>query len=399
MDLVSATPFWPILNGLPRSYPKLGASLRCEVVVIGAGISGALVADTLASEGRDVVIIDRRDVASGSTRASTALLQYEIDVSLSQLGSQIGTENAARAYRACARSIELIGDRVASLGVPCGFERKQSVYLASSRRDARKLPAECRLRLAAGLDVELWGEKEIAARFSFSSPAALRSTQAAQVDPYRLTHALLARAVENGARVFDRMAEAEITSAESSVVVKCGDVTLTADWVVVAAGYESVKFLPKRVVNLKSSFAVVSEPLLEFPGWWDRCLLWETADPYFYMRTTADSRALIGGEDDSFRNPARRDARVTKKAERLERTFRRMFPQIPFETAYAWGGTFGETKDGLAYIGADTDEPRVLFACGFGGNGITYSALAAEIVADCLRGEIHPDADLFRLDR
>ena len=117
------------------------------------------------------------------------------------------------------------------------------------------------------------------------------------------------------------------------------------------------------------------------------------------MRTTADGRAIIGGEDDSFRNPARRDRLIPKKTERLAKKFRALFPKIPLQIAYAWAGTFGETKDGLAYIGPEADQPRVLFACGFGGNGITYSALAAEILLETIRGRLHPDADLFALER
>lgn len=117
--------------------------------------------------------------------------------------------------------------------------------------------------------------------------------------------------------------------------------------------------------------AAISEPLESFDGWWEQCLLWETARPYFYMRTTADGRALVGGEDDPFRNPERRDRLVPKKTEKLAARFREMFPRIDFEVAFAWAGTFGETKDGLAYIGAVPELPHCLFALGFGGNGIT----------------------------
>ncbi len=399
MDLISSSPFWPIVNGLPQSYPRLGQNLRCEVAVVGAGITGALVADTLAGAGRDVVVVDKRDVGSGSTSASTALLQYEIDVSLVELTELLGRNKAARAYQACARSIDLIADRVAKLGDRCGFEEKQSVFLASNKRDARLLSDEVAARQDAGLAAELWSQAEVEARFSFSAPAAIHSAKAAQIDPYRFTHALLARAASHGARIFDRTPELEICDEPNRVKLQAGDLSIHADWVVIAAGYEAINFLPRNVVSLKSSFAIVSEPIDDFPGWWDRCLLWETKQPYFYARTTPDGRAIIGGEDDAFRNPARRDRLIPKKAKRLAQKFSELFPSIPFEVAYAWAGTFGETKDGLAYIGASADRPRVLFACGFGGNGITFSALAAEILHEKIGGQAHADEDLFAIER
>lgn len=398
MDLVSPSPFWPILNGLPRSWPGLRQTVRCEVAILGAGITGALVADTLTAEGRDVVVVDRRNVGAGSTSASTALVQYELDVPLLELARMRGQSVAERAYQACARGVELIGQRADSLSTDVGFRRRSSVFLASDRKAAKWFPREAEARRAAGLEVDCWTAADVATRFSFEAPAALHSTQAAEVDPYRLTYALLARAERQGARIFDRVPPAVLKEPGPPVMLQCEEFTVLADWLVVATGYEATSWLPAPVVDLRSSFALVSEPLTDFPGWWERCLLWESKNPYLYLRTTADHRALVGGLDDPFRNPRRRDALVPRKARQLEDAFRAHFPEIAFEPAYAWGGTFGETQDGLAYIGASTERPRILFACGFGGNGITFGALAAEIVAAAIRREVHPDGDIFKIE-
>jgi glycine/D-amino acid oxidase-like deaminating enzyme len=65
----------------------------------------------------------------------------------------------------------------------------------------------------------------------------------------------------------------------------------------------------------------------------------------------------------------------------------------------AWAGVFGETKDGLPYIGPHQQFPLGLFALGYGGNGITFSLIAAEIIRDALLGRSNPDAQLFGFDR
>jgi glycine/D-amino acid oxidase-like deaminating enzyme len=109
--------------------------------------------------------------------------------------------------------------------------------------------------------------------------------------------------------------------------------------------------------------------------------------------------AIIGGEDDSFHSPLKRDHSVERKSHKLAERFRTMFPAIDLEVAYAWGGTFGETKDGLAYIGATEEFPNAYFVLGYGGNGVTYSAVAAEIVRDLYLGRPNSDAALFRFDR
>jgi len=400
MDLISDHPFWPLNSGLIRSYPSLNRDLECEVLVLGAGITGAFCAYQLTKAGMDVVVLDKRDVASGSTSASTAMLQYEIDTPLTDLIETMGKTDAERAYQVCLESIGKIANLCDEIGDSCGFTWKSSVYLASRRKDVPGLQAEYAARRAAGFELDFLSQADVEARFSFSRPAALLSKDAAEVDVYRLAHRLLQRSQEAGCRIFDRTAmESYEVSPKGVTVTTENGAKVRAKWIVFATGYEVVEVLKRDIVNLNSSFAFVSEPIESFSGWWEKCLLWETARPYFYMRTTVDGRAIVGGEDANYRNPLRRDAAVGKKAAKLEKRFREMFPTIDFQPAYAWAGTFGETEDGLAYIGSVPELPRCFFTLGFGGNGITYSVIAAEIVRDTIEGRKHPDARLFRFDR
>ncbi|HEV2841259.1 MAG TPA: FAD-dependent oxidoreductase [Chthoniobacterales bacterium] len=399
MDLTSAQPFWPLQDGLPAVYPTLKSDLNCEVLVLGGGITGAFIAHHLVSEGLDVALVDKRDIGRGSTAASTALLEYEIDIPLTDLAKMIGQREAEDAYRICRDSIGKIEAIVREMG-ECGFRRKKSVYLASRKRDAALLREECAARKKAGIAVEYLDERTLSSMFSFQRPAALLSQDAAEVDPYQLTHELLAAASKRGLRVFERTEVVKHQGGETETTSETDrGFKVTARHVVFATGYESVEFLPRCAVTLKSTFAFVSRPLTSFEGWWEQCLIWETARPYLYLRTTPDGRAIVGGEDISFHNPAHRDRRLPKKAGKLAACFREMFPKMDLEVAYSWAGTFAETKDGLAYIGSVPEFPRYLFALGFGGNGITFGAVAAEIIRDQLLQRPNAAARLFRFDR
>jgi glycine/D-amino acid oxidase-like deaminating enzyme len=117
------------------------------------------------------------------------------------------------------------------------------------------------------------------------------------------------------------------------------------------------------------------------------------------MRTTTEGRVIIGGEDEDFVNGKRRDALISQKTRSLVKKFGQLFPDQPLEVAYAWAGTFGETKDGLAYIGIHPRVPHTCFALGYGGNGITFSLIAAEIIRDGFRGHKNPDAHIVRFNR
>jgi glycine/D-amino acid oxidase-like deaminating enzyme len=175
-----------------------------------------------------------------------------------------------------------------------------------------------------------------------------------------------------------------------------------------ASGYESQQYLKRKVAKLISTFAFVSEPVSGDAIWRDECLIWESAEPYVYLRTTEANagnigmrRVIMGGEDEDFRNPELRDKLISYKTRKLLGKFQKLFPEfgVELEAAFAWAGTFGKTKDGLAYIGEAEDFPNAYFALGYGGNGITYSVIAAEIIRDAVLGKVNPQADLFRFDR
>ena len=129
-------------------------------------------------------------------------------------------------------------------------------------------------------------------------------------------------------------------------------------------------------------------------------LVWESSRPYLYMRRTADDRLLVGGEDDKVDVPVRRDARVARKAEKLTRRVTELFPRLPLRVAFAWAGTFAETEDGLPFFGPHEQHgPRVHFAMAYGGNGITYSLIGAELLRDTMLGKKHPCSALFGFER
>lgn len=398
MDLHSEHPLWLLQHGLLTVVPPLDTDLSCEVLVVGAGITGALVANRLVDCGVDCAVIDTRDLGQGSTSASTALLQYDIDVPLCELRTKINPEHAERAYRAGVEAI----DGLAALCAPwpeCGFHRRSSIFLTRDENDTGFMRSELDARRAAGLACRWIDAEELTSRWGFRAAGAIHSETAAQVDPYRLTHRLLRDCIDRGVRVHDRTGVLLIDEQEDTIVVTTDRAAVRARWVVMATGYESVEWLPQRVVDLQSTYAVVSEPLDPSAAWAERCLVWEHADPYIYARWTDDHRLLFGGGDVPFKNAALRDKLIKQKSRALIDDMADLCPKLRIEPAFAWAGTFGTTKDGLGYIGAPPDRRRVLFALGFGGNGITYSEIASRVIADTVRGRHHPDAPIFAFDR
>lgn len=399
MNLRSGLPYFLLKRGLPFNYPKLESSITTEVAILGGGISGALMAHHLTTAGVACVVVDGRSIGMGSTSASTSLLQYEIDVPLTKLTDLRGEEVARTSFMLCKDSITAIGSIAEQLGIKY-FHPRKSLYFAASPKDKSFIEREYRARKDAGFNVELIGDEELKKMFGFSADAAILSHHGAQIDAYSFTHDLLQYNINKGLRVFDRSMIKSIRHSGSRIKLKTenGNV-ITSSYLVNATGYEVINFIRKKIVKLLSTYAIISEHLEQHPfPLNDDTLFWNTADPYLYM-SALDGRVMIGGSDEPFYNPTKRDKLIRKKSAQLTRDFKKLLPHIPFVPEFQWAGTFGSTEDGLPYIGNIRGRNNVFYALGFGGNGITFSEVGATIVTDLILGRPNANAKLFAFDR
>ena len=401
MDLKSNEPFWLVKNGILNSYPSLKEPVECEVLVIGGGITGSLIAHQMVKDGYETVLIDRREIGNGSTSATTSMLQYEIDVPLYELIDQIGEEGAVKAYKACSQSIEDLDKITQELNSEAGFERKESLYYASKKKDVSWLKKEFEARKNAGFNIKWIEKEEILERYEFENTfGGILSSQGASVDAFHLAHELLAFNSKKGLRVYDKteMDSVEIKKGFNLVTTKTRQ-KIKAQKIIYAIGYESAHLIKEKFVDLKSTFAMVSEIDEKGSEKLNNTLFWNTSDPYLYMRTTSDGRVLIGGGDEDFRDPEKRDAMIDKKEKEILGDLKDLLPNYHFYTDFTWAGTFGETKDGLPYIGEHKDFPNSYFVLGFGGNGITFSVTGMEMASAFMKNKNHPLTEYFKFGR
>lgn len=399
MDLHTPDTYSLRAAGPVPDYPALDRDLEAEVLVLGTGISGALTAWALQRAGFACTLIDRRSVATGSTAASTSLLQYELDTSLTELSSRIGRGAAEASYLLCYEAIDRLRQVCADCGAEALFEPRPSLQWASAPGHVPALREECARRRAIGLDVDWVDATTLHQDYFLRKPGALHSRKAAQIDAFALTHQLLRGIVAQGGAVYGHTGATAIEWEAQGVRVRTGNGRqVRARKLVVACGYESQRFLPKTVEELYRTYVLLSEPLPEPAFWKDRALLWETVHPYLYLRSTPDNRLLIGGKDEPFDGQAG-FPQLPQKADALEQSLNELLPGLPFRRALSWAGIFAGTQDGLPYIGAVPGQPHTAYALGFGGNGILFSVLAADAIAGLFQGKDTEAGRLFSFNR
>ncbi len=388
-------------NPLYDYFNPLKEDFKTEVAVIGSGITGALVAHELCSAGFSCCVIDKRGISQGSSVASTALLQYEIDTPLSQLSEMMGEDLAVKAYSACLKSISDLKKVFGKIKYNPDFEQVPSVYYASNYKGHKLIKKEFAIREKHNLPVNYLKKRELFKRYGFEAPGALENTVSAQIDTYAASTHILDYHMKNSyLSLFTNTEVSECNEIKNGYELIVNDkAKVICKYVVIACGFESGKFLPKPVMKLTSTYVIISEPVAADKLWKGKALIWETKDPYVYIRTTADNRIMVGGEDEDFRDPVKRDRLLRRKVEKLEMKIKKLFPSVPFVTSMAWCGTFSSTTDGLPYIGNIPGNNRMLYALGYGGNGITFSMIAAQMIRNKLEGKPDDREEIFGFER
>jgi glycine/D-amino acid oxidase-like deaminating enzyme len=400
MDLRTGLSLWQGLHGPLPEFKPLEGDVRTEVAIIGGGVTGALLSSMLAQHGIEVLLVDKRNPATGSTAASTGLLQYEIDTPLVELIAKVGEAAAVHAYRRGIQAIDELEELASGLAAQVSFVRRKSLYLASLASDVPELRTEYDCRRAFGFEVAYLEPELVRELANFNAPGAILTSVAAEINPLALTSELLQRAASLGAAIHGQTFVQEVEENPLGVTLRTASGTIEAQAVIYATGYEASESLGFSPGRLRSTFALAAKMKSTATTCPPQFLLWETARPYFYSRYAYDNQYLvIGGEDIAGPEEHADRKLLAQKTERLVQDFERRFPECRVEPEYAWAGTFAETKDGLAYIGTLPKRERSFAALGYGGNGITFSMIAARLIRDLYIRRETPDAAVFSFAR
>jgi glycine/D-amino acid oxidase-like deaminating enzyme len=394
-NLRSGMPVWMAYSRRIPTTQQLSRDLQTDVVVVGGGISGALVAYTLAREGHRVVVIDRRGLLMGSTPASTALLLFEIDTPLIHLKGRIGARPAERAWLRSKGALDALYALTRRERIDASMSFHPSIYLAGNVLDARGLATEAHARERLGLPSQYLNRRELRARFDLSRAAAIVGADSVAADPRALASGFLRRAHQLGARLFAPHEIVDIKCGKRSVLAPTKDgFTIESKQIVFCTGYELPKIVPTHGHSIASTWVIATKPQPKHL-WPSDCFIWEAKDPYLYVRATRDGRIICGGEDEEFADETSRNAKLNAKTKTLEKKLAKLLPKIDSRAEFAWTASFGQSKTGLPSIGRIPGYPRCYAVLGYGGNGITYSMLAAQLISASIGRRRDPDAELF----
>ncbi|WP_150271473.1 NAD(P)/FAD-dependent oxidoreductase [Paenibacillus tepidiphilus] len=402
MNLQSGTYYWASTLPEVPSYPALTTNVTCDVAIIGGGSSGAQCAYYLAGSGLDVAVLEKGTVGSGSTSANTAIIQYSGEKMFTSLVHTFGEEYVARHLKLLKQAIDDIETASRRAPIDCEFQRRDTLYAASCAEDVERLRTEYEYIREHGIEIDFWTQAQIEQAYPFSREAAIYSYQDGELNPFRFTHGILQYAAAQGVQVYEHT---EVNGhhydreLQRMIIRTKKGHEVSARYVIFAAGYENIEIRNEKQASFVSTYTVTTEPVADLSSWYKRTLLWETARPYIYIRTTADNRVIIGGLDENTNIPEDRDSKLLHKKDQLITEFNRRFPGITVKPEYYSAAFYGGIVDGVPMIGKYDDYPSSYFLLAYGDNGTVYSQLLSRIIVQEITEGHSPDLAMYLQNR
>lgn len=144
------TSFWKASAKLP-TFEKLESNVDAEVAIVGGGIAGLTTAYLLLKSGRQVILFEDGELASGETGRTTAHLTYSLDDRYYFLEETFGKEKTRLAAKSHAKAIDTIEAIVREEQIECDFRRLPGYLFCHSTDSIKNLHKEFDASRNAGL--------------------------------------------------------------------------------------------------------------------------------------------------------------------------------------------------------------------------------------------------------
>ena len=373
--------------------PTLSKSLKCDVLIVGGGVSGISAAAEFVKQGRSVALIERNILGGGSAGRSAGFLTPDSELELHQLVRRYGPEAAREIWDAPLRGIDRLVNGIKKFDIQCGLVAQDSLFLGLGKSGKEAVESELECRTSVGFTdqrtYETQSLKTIIGAEGFSAGICYGGTYG--INPLLCLQGFKDVLVDHGVQVFE---STELERIEDHTAYTRGG-SITADHIIIAVDKlnPSISPLANEIFHAQT-FMSVSAPLTDkevsqlFPsGKQMQC--WDSKLVYSYWRLTGDNRMLLGGGSaittflrDAWNNPG--------PIKRVIKEFKKHFPflrDLPF--IQFWPGLIDTTRDLLPIIVKPPTAPHLQFILGV--VGLPWASFAGSFAARNILGSADED--------
>ena len=364
----------------------LAGEMRCDVCIIGGGITGLSSALELAERGFEVVVLEGRTIGWGASGRSGGQVIAGYACEIATLAQLTNRADAQQLWDMSLEAVALVQQRVTRYAIDCDWRAGQLHVAIKPRQVAELARYQASLAEDYGYSNLDWLEGAALAAH-IASPrylAGLFDPRAGHLHPLNFTVGLAQAARAAGVRIYENSLALRVTRGATPVVhTALGQVH--ARQLVFAGNASLGRLVPELDARIMpvGTYIIASEPLGAARA---QALLPSDAavtDSNFvldYFRRSADHRLLFGGRV-SYSGITPPDLAAS-----MRRRMVAVFPSLAdVRVDYAWGGFVDITINRAPHFGRL--ESNLYFAQGFSGHGMAITGLAGRLMAEAIAGD------------
>ena len=376
----------PVWEGIEtQDYPSLNRDIKTDICIVGGGITGLSIAYQLAKRGRKVTLVEAFKIGSGQTSRTTAHLTCQLEETFTNLLKTHDQDTVSVFLEAHRRAIDVIEEIVTNENISCDFKRVDGYLFQGEDGDSDSLINEQEAGRKCGINLDYL---EVTPLLSNSQPS-LRFPRQAQFNPLKYIKGLLRVLGELDVEIYEgtHIKDFRQDNRKDWVLLTDRNDRIETNYLIVATNTPvNNRFYIHTKQSAYRTYAMsfkITNPVK------DECLLWDTEDPYHYVRFVEDT-LVVGGEDHKTGQQPLHDPFTS-----LENWARKKFPFIK-EVTSRWSGQVFEPMDQIGFIGKNPGlENNCFISTGESGIGMTSSAIASLIISDLITKGDHPWAKVF----
>lgn len=379
---------WNTPGYKPRK-PVVGAHIT-EYLIVGGGIAGLATAHFLIKGGvrpRDIMVVEKDTVGSGSTGRSAGMLvaepESEDNLGWKDMVVRFGLANARAYRRELMNALRTAKGLIRSGKIECEPIATDLLALSKSAQGAEALMQEARSLSSFGERSKILQGVHLTSELAVSGFTHANRTSALSVNPLVFVRGIAAYLEKKGVRIYERSAYLDTTKSRARF--PRGSVLYARLILTTGNGMEAprlAKFLTTIAVTKKLSRVSLRALALE-----DKDMFSDEPgdDSFHYAKVTGDNRLLIGYGDVRVKTRVSEARLHAPHVRDIKRFLARTFPHASLPIEYAWSGVYVLSKDNLPFVRI-TRKAAVL-----NGAGTQLASIAAAgYVTAKLLGKKHP---------
>ncbi len=410
MNMTQGKMFWNEQIGIIQKYPYISKDKKCDVLIIGGGIGGALSAYMQAKQGAQVIVVDKNIIGYGATLQNDGTIISRVDFD-TRVVKNLKEKDISKCNKLCKKALEDIQEIMQDISrdEEC---KKYIDKLQFKNVDLLCYSDRIMQKISMYKNFERLGKEDSTIEYLEQDPLInLRTgiifpSSAITVNPYAFTQLIfiLLSKMKN-VEIYENSDITSISSKDELVEsITNNRFKIYSKNVILTNGIHALEYLANEDITLNKTFTLISEKTNELQDSVINIVAQSINNPSISISFTPDKRVVLCGEDIKQNDKMLDDKYSIRfangKYKKMYLNFRKMLNlSSDVKVRNCFSGMYLETKDGLPIIDEIQNMPNVYCNLSVGRNGIIYSMIGARMLRNISKQCHEKDMYLFREDR